>query len=78
MRRKSFGISDSGIEREQNEDNFVIADDLNIYVVADGMGGHHGGKLAAEIAVNSINEFFKQQKKDDKHPSPDESNKRRK
>lgn len=78
MKRISFGISDSGIEREQNEDNFVINDDLDIYVVADGMGGHHGGKIAAEIAVNCINEFFKHQKKDNKIPLADKSTTRRK
>lgn len=64
MKSYSFGLSDRGLEREENEDNFAISDELGLYVVADGMGGHSGGKVASEIAVNTLLEFFARYKKD--------------
>ena len=52
----SSGLSDVGQVREKNEDSFLIDDDLSLFVVADGMGGHLGGKTASTIAVSSIGE----------------------
>ena len=54
MKSYSYGLSDRGLEREENEDNFALSDELGLYVVADGMGGHSGGKVASEIAVNTL------------------------
>lgn len=48
------GFSDPGKERTNNEDAFVIAEDLGLYMVADGMGGHGAGEVASEIAVRII------------------------
>jgi protein phosphatase len=58
------GFSSPGRVRERNEDRFVIQqwtwnDDkathqATLLVVADGMGGHHGGDLAASLAVRTI------------------------
>ena len=58
MNRISYALSDMGLERQVNEDNFAVSDELGIYIVADGMGGHSGGKVASEIAVNTLFEFF--------------------
>ena len=58
MKPLSYGQSDRGLERDQNEDTFALSDELGIYVVADGMGGHSGGKVASEIAVNTVIEFL--------------------
>jgi serine/threonine protein phosphatase PrpC len=49
--------SDVGRKRKGNEDALFINPDLRLYVVADGMGGHAAGEVAAKIAVDSINEF---------------------
>jgi len=49
-----IGLSDVGRMREQNEDNLLVDDDLGLYVVSDGMGGHVGGELASAIAVASV------------------------
>ncbi len=64
MKRISYGLSDRGLEREENEDNFAISDELGIFLIADGMGGHSGGKVASEIAVNTLLEFFARYAKD--------------
>jgi serine/threonine protein phosphatase PrpC len=42
-----------------NEDCFVSAEDLHLFVVADGMGGHAAGEIAARLAVESIENFIR-------------------
>jgi protein phosphatase len=54
MRVISSGLTDVGRKRNHNEDSFLIDDDLQLYVVADGMGGHAGGGTASRIAVETI------------------------
>lgn len=56
---KASGITDVGLKRESNEDAFSIDEDLRLYVVADGMGGHQAGEVASSIAVEVINSAFK-------------------
>ncbi|MBN1203669.1 MAG: Stp1/IreP family PP2C-type Ser/Thr phosphatase [Myxococcaceae bacterium] len=50
----SAGLTDVGRKRNHNEDSFLIDDELQLYVVADGMGGHAGGGTASRIAVETI------------------------
>ena len=46
--------SDKGLVRENNEDALYVNDNVGVYVLADGMGGHEGGEIASNIAVNAI------------------------
>ncbi len=48
------GQTDVGRKREHNEDSFLVSQDLGLFVVADGMGGHAGGGTASRIAVQTI------------------------
>jgi protein phosphatase len=57
MHISSCGMTDVGLKRGHNEDNFLINEELNLYVVADGMGGHAGGEYASAICVNTIEEI---------------------
>lgn len=41
-----------GMLRQQNEDSFVAQDD--VFVVADGMGGHNAGEVASDLAVRGM------------------------
>jgi serine/threonine protein phosphatase PrpC len=46
--------SDIGKLREQNEDSFVVEPEAGLFLVADGMGGHRGGALAADIVAEDL------------------------
>jgi protein phosphatase len=56
---KAFGLSEAGPVRRINEDRFISAEDLRLFVVADGMGGQSAGEVAATMAVESIENFIR-------------------
>src|SRR5271170_985473 len=55
---EAFGASDPGCVRNNNEDYYLLAPSLGLYLVADGMGGaqagEHASRLAAETVLNVI------------------------
>ena len=62
----SHGVTDTGHVRSKNEDSILVLEDENIWVVADGMGGHHAGDFASQTIANNLS-LFKQ------HASLDDS-----
>ena len=55
---KGIGLTDIGRVRKINQDAFSLDNDHQLWVLADGMGGHAGGEIASQIAVESIPEYF--------------------
>ena len=49
-----FGLTDKGKVRENKEDFFMIDEAKNLFVVADGMGGHRAGEVASRLAAESF------------------------
>jgi protein phosphatase len=58
FRISSAVASHPGLRREENEDSYSKRDDLALYLVADGMGGHAAGEIASKIAVDTIESFI--------------------
>ncbi|NMC71019.1 MAG: Stp1/IreP family PP2C-type Ser/Thr phosphatase [Myxococcales bacterium] len=59
MELEAVGITDVGLEREHNEDAFLLMPEADLVLVADGMGGHRAGDIASGLAVRTIAEFFR-------------------
>jgi protein phosphatase len=58
----SWGSTDVGMKRDHNEDSYLLAPDLNLYIVADGMGGHAGGEMASGISVRTVEKHVRANK----------------
>ncbi len=64
MTKHFFGLTDTGKTRDNNEDSFIaesFAKNLVLAAVIDGVGGYHGGEVAAEIAREQILKKFSKQ-----------------
>ncbi len=57
-----------GRKRNHNEDSYLIDDELKLYVVADGMGGHAGGGTASRIAVETIDRKLRDSRQSQDNP----------
>ena len=62
---RSDGRTDIGKKRVQNQDSIFFTDEPigplpNLYIVADGMGGHKAGDVASKTAIECVTEYIKE------------------
>lgn len=58
---KAYAKSDIGKMRDMNQDYFYISDplsDVQIYILADGMGGYKGGEVASKLATSYAKSYI--------------------
>lgn len=60
MKLKWAVRTDPGLRRSSNEDSYCTREDLGLFVVADGMGGHVAGEVASRMAVETIQNFIQE------------------
>ncbi len=58
---QAYGLTDKGRVRPINEDCFAIQEELGLCVIADGMGGHNAGEVAARLAVDAVVDYIAEQ-----------------
>jgi PPM family protein phosphatase len=51
-------ITDTGRVRDHNEDAYCVSPDYFWFAVADGMGGHEAGEVAAALAIQALMEYM--------------------
>jgi len=52
-------LTDVGLQREHNEDSYTVLPEHDLFIVADGMGGHRAGDVASRLATETIADFFR-------------------
>lgn len=71
MQIEGFGRSDVGRKREKNEDSLLLKPDCNLYLVADGMGGHVGGEYASKLAAEAVGDIVSELLRDPEATLPE-------
>ena len=64
---KAYAKSDKGNVRETNEDYFYISnslDQIQLFLLADGMGGYNGGEITSQLAIQTAKNYIENNFKD--------------
>lgn len=52
------GLTDIGLQRTANQDSYYISESGDLFIVADGMGGHAGGQEASRLSTDAIRDYL--------------------
>lgn len=59
---KAYAKTDVGKARDINEDSYYITEDslsnMQLFILADGMGGYNGGEIASKLAINAAKSYI--------------------
>ncbi len=59
MNVASYGATDVGRRRKDNEDAFLVDEELGLFVVCDGMGGHAAGEVASARTLEVVRDYVR-------------------
>ncbi len=65
MKTRSAGKTDVGLRRKNNEDRILVAQELDLFIVADGVGGHRAGEVASQMAITTMEDYWRRVKSGD-------------
>jgi len=65
MKIRYAAKTDVGMKRTHNEDYFSLVEDEQLFIVADGMGGHASGEVASKMSAETISEFYQRTREDE-------------
>ncbi|MCZ0932499.1 MAG: protein phosphatase 2C domain-containing protein [Oligoflexia bacterium] len=54
-----YSMTHVGHKRTINQDSLLVDEELQLYAVADGMGGHKGGEIASSISIKALQSYLK-------------------
>ncbi len=74
LRLEAWGATDVGMKRRLNEDVYLVDDALEVFLVADGMGGHAAGEVASRLAAEEISRTLARHRDADSETWPEHWN----
>jgi protein phosphatase len=58
MKVRAVGKTHIGKKRKLNEDSYLVSEELGLFLIADGMGGHKSGEVASRMVVSTMADYW--------------------